>query len=133
MLPQALAIAGPQHFVYALASLTVIRLLPVIVALLGTGLSLPTQLFLGWFGPRGLASVLFLLLILEDMALAAGDEIFCITVLTVAISAVLHGISAAPLARIYGRYARGMGSCEENKPAVEIPFRHCRNSVKKLS
>ncbi|MBT8436924.1 MAG: cation:proton antiporter [Gammaproteobacteria bacterium] len=131
MLPQALEQAGMVHLVYALLSLTVIRMLPILLSLVGTGVHLPTQLFLGWFGPRGLASVLFLLLILEQSELAHRDEIFTVTVLTVALSALLHGISAAPLANAYARLATDMGECEENLPAVEIPLRegHIVNST----
>ena len=123
MLPHALAHAGVEHLAYALLSLTVIRMLPILLSLVGTGVHLPTRLFLGWFGPRGLASVLFLLLIIEESDLPQRDEIFTITVLTVALSALLHGISAAPLAGTYARLAASMGKCEENMPAVEIPLR----------
>lgn len=123
MLPHALEHAGIEHLVYALLSLTVIRMLPVLLSLIGSGVRLPTQLFLGWFGPRGLASVLFLLLILDEFKLPQRDEIFTVTVLTVALSALLHGISAAPLAGAYARLAAGMGECEENMPAAEIPLR----------
>jgi len=124
MLPEALEHAGIEHLVYALLSLSVIRIVPVLLALAGTGVRLPTQLFLGWFGPRGLASVLFLLLILEESGVPAGDEIFTVTVLTVALSALLHGLSAAPLANRYASHAASLGSCEENLPVVELPLRH---------
>ena len=63
------------------------------------------------------------LLILEASALAQRDEIFTVTVLTVALSALLHGISAAPLASAFARLAAGMGECEENMPAVELSLR----------
>lgn len=123
MLPHALEHAGVHHFIYALLSLTVIRILPTMLSLRGTGVRLPTKLFLGWFGPRGLASVLFLLLILEQSGVAASDEIFTVTVLTVALSAILHGITAAPLASAYARITASMGECEENMPAAEVPLR----------
>ena len=126
MLPQALAHAGIEHLLYALLSLSVIRMLPILLSLTATGVRLPTQLFLGWFGPRGLASVLFLLLILEETEMATRDDIFTVTVLTVALSALLHGVSAAPLAKAYGRLTAGMGECEENMPAAEIPLREGR-------
>ncbi len=123
LLPAALPGAEPVYWLYALLSLTLIRMLPVVLALLGSGVSLPTGLFLGWFGPRGLASVLFLLLIIEESTLPARDTLVTVTVLTVALSVVLHGISAAPLARAYGGMAAGMGDCEENRPGVELPLR----------
>ncbi len=124
LLPTALDQAETIHWIYALLSLTLIRMLPIALSLLGSGIRLPTYLFLGWFGPRGLASVLFLLLIIEDSALPARDTIFTVTLLTVALSVVLHGISAAPLARAYGGMAAGMGDCEENKPGMELPLRN---------
>lgn len=77
---------------------------------------MPTQLFPGWSGPRGLASVLFLLLVLDEFALPMRDDIFTVTVLTVALSALLHGISAAPLARAYARLAKGMGTVKRICP-----------------
>jgi NhaP-type Na+/H+ or K+/H+ antiporter len=124
LLPEGLANATPATFAYALLSLTVIRMLPVALSLLGTGVSLPTQLFLGWFGPRGLASILFVLLILEESSMLHKDTLLSTTVITVALSVVLHGISAAPLARAYGRLADAMGTCTENESVSEMPLRH---------
>jgi NhaP-type Na+/H+ or K+/H+ antiporter len=123
MLPQALADVYTVHLVYALLSLSVIRMLPTLLSLAASSLRLPTRRFLGWFGPRGLASVLFLLLILEDSAVAAREDIFTVTVFTVALSALLHGVSAAPLAAAYARSTARMGDCEENRPATELPLR----------
>ena len=85
---------------------------------------MPTYLFLGWFGPRGLASILFVLLILEETQIPHHAEILSITVITVALSVLLHGISAAPLAKLYGRLAGRMGECEEGRPVSDMPLRH---------
>ena len=120
--------AGLEHlnwtmFLYALLSLTVIRLVPIALSLAGTGLSASAKLFLGWFGPRGLASILFVLLIVEESAIPHREEILSIVVATVALSALLHGISAAPLAARFGRLTERMGECEENRPACEMPLR----------
>ena len=82
-----------------------------------------TWLFLGWFGPRGLASILFVLLILEESEVPHRDELLAITVVTVALSALLHGVTAAPLARRYARGVARMGECEEIRPVSEIPLR----------
>lgn len=123
LLPEGIAHFNLTILLYAVLSLTVIRMVPVAIALLGTGLSLPTQLFLGWFGPRGLASILFVLLILEESHLKHHEELLSITVVTVALSALLHGVSAAPLSRLYGRLAGRMGECEENQRAAELPLR----------
>ncbi len=92
--------------VFALLSLTVLRMVPVALVLIGTGFARPTRLFIGWFGPRGLASVVFALIALEeypdsgDVARAAGT-----IALTVLLSVVLHGITADIGASRYGAWA----------------------------
>lgn len=123
LLPEGLSHMTPMHVVYALLSLTVIRVIPIVVSLLGAGVQPATQLFLGWFGPRGLASILFVLLILEDTEIVHRHELLTITVITVALSILLHGVTAAPFAQWYGRYAEAMGVCAENKDVMEIPLR----------
>jgi len=123
LLPEAVANLSPAHFLYAGLSLTIIRMLPVVISLVGAGLRFPTQFFLGWFGPRGLASILFVLLILDESDVPHRDEIFSITIVTVALSILLHGISAAPFAKLYGRIAARMGECEESRPTTELPLR----------
>ncbi|MEM8748372.1 MAG: cation:proton antiporter [Actinomycetota bacterium] len=93
----------------AITSLTVVRILPVFLALVGSGTHWQTRLFLGWFGPRGLASIVFGLLLLEEIDVeslgAIGDELFSVIALTVVASVVLHGVTAAPGARRYGAWA----------------------------
>jgi NhaP-type Na+/H+ or K+/H+ antiporter len=123
LLPEAIDHLSPMIFLYAVLSLTVIRMLPIALSLLGAGFRLPSYLFLGWFGPRGLASILFVLLILEESDVPHRDELLSITVITVALSALLHGISAAPFARLYGQMVSSMGECEEMRPVKEIPLR----------
>ncbi|MGI9288531.1 MAG: cation:proton antiporter, partial [Pseudomonadales bacterium] len=123
LLPEGLENLNPTYFLYAVLSLTVIRMIPIAVSLVGAGLRLPTTFFLGWFGPRGLASILFVLLILEEAQLAHLDELLSIAVITVALSVLVHGVSAAPLANLYGRLAARMGECEENQPVTELPLR----------
>ncbi len=85
--------------VYALASLTVVRVVPVLLSLSGTSLRMPEKLLLGWFGPRGLASILFALLVIEESHLEHGEQVLAVVVITVLASVLLHGVSAAPLAR----------------------------------
>ncbi len=123
LLPEGLVNINATYFVYALLSLTAIRMIPIALSLSGSGIGLPTHLFLGWFGPRGLASILFVLLILEEADIPHRDEILSVTVITVALSVILHGVSAAPLAKIYGRLADRMGDCEERKAVSEMPLR----------
>ena len=87
---------------YALLSLTVIRMLPVAVSLLGSGARPPTIGFLGWFGPRGLASIVFAVMLEEGSELPHEETILLTVYATVGLSVLLHGLTAAPLA---GRYA----------------------------
>jgi NhaP-type Na+/H+ or K+/H+ antiporter len=124
LLPEGLAHAEVAFVVYAVLSLTAIRMIPIALSLLGSGIRLPTYLFLGWFGPRGLASILFVLLILEAAEIPHQAEILSITVITVALSVIFHGISAAPLSAAYGRLIERMGKCEETKAVADLPLRH---------
>lgn len=104
--------------VCAALSLTVGRLLPVALALIGLRPAPPTLLFLGWFGPRGLASILFGLLLLEE-DLAAADDLFGIISWTVMGSVVLHGATASWGARRYGRWWAEMADEEGIELMVE--------------
>ncbi len=133
LLPDGIAHMNLSFFLYAVMSLTVIRMIPIAISLVGAGLRLPTQLFLGWFGPRGLASILFVLLILKETKVIHHNELLSITVITVALSALLHGVSAAPLARLYGRLAARMGECEENQLVAELPLREGHTAIVKNS
>ncbi len=83
---------------YAVLSLTLVRMLPNYVALSGTGESSASRLFLGWFGPRGLASIVFAIIALQE-GVPNGEFIALIVACTVALSLILHGISANPLAK----------------------------------
>lgn len=123
LLPEALQHLNPAIIIYAVLSLTVIRMVPIGLSLVGAGMKLPTQLFLGWFGPRGMASFLFVLLILEESAVPHHDELLTVTMVTVALSALLHGVTAAPLSNFYGRLAASMDECEEIKPVAELSLR----------
>lgn len=87
--------------IYVVLSLTVVRMVPIAVSLLGTGLRRPTVAFLGWFGPRGLASVLFALTVLEETEASAGDILFVVVAWAVVVSVVVHGATAATGARRY--------------------------------
>ena len=99
---------------YAVASLTVVRMLPVAVAMLGTGARRPTVAFLGWFGPRGLASIVFAVIVVQEADLPHTNTILLTTYATVSLSVLAHGATAAPLAR---RYA----SWFESHPRNRIP------------
>lgn len=102
MVPDAAGHVTGSIVLYAVLSLTVIRMIPTSLSLLGLGLGKQTHLFLGWFGPRGLASILFSLLVVERMGIAGHDTILTTVVVTVTLSVFAHGISAQPAARVYG-------------------------------
>lgn len=93
----------------AAMALTIGRMLPVSVAMVGTGAARPTVAFLGWFGPRGLASMLFGLLLLEE-EVAMGEELFGVITWTVVASVILHGATASAGAERYGDWYRTHGS-----------------------
>ena len=117
LLGPALGELSWQILVYAVLSLTVVRIAPVAVALLGSGARPQTVAFLGWFGPRGLASIVFAILVLEDGALAHTNTILLATYATVGLSVLAHGVSAAPLARRYARWYESHPS--DRRPEME--------------
>ena len=124
LVPKALAHVGAMGVVYALLSLTVVRMLPVWIGLLGSGLKLPSVAFLGWFGPRGLASILFVLLVVEPGRLERGNMLEAVVVATVLLSTFLHGLTAFPLASAYGKWVDGMHeSAEEHAMTEDMPVR----------
>ena len=91
-----------QAVVYAVLSLTVIRMVPVAVALAGARLGRTATIFIGWFGPRGLATVVFALIALEDLGEHAARPAIAVLAITVLLSVLAHGATAEPLARRYG-------------------------------
>jgi NhaP-type Na+/H+ or K+/H+ antiporter len=112
---------------YALLSLTVVRMLPVTLSLLGTRLRAVSVLFAGWFGPRGLASIVLGLVVVEEAPLLAGrNEMEVVVTLTVLLSVLLHGITAAPLSAAYARRVEGMDADVPEKrggaPSVTGPL-----------
>ena len=103
-----------QTVVYAVGSLTLIRMVPVAVALAGARLGGTAVALIGWFGPRGLASVVFALLALEDLGQHAAGQAVSVIGLTVLLSVIVHGATADPLARRYGpRIARAAGTADD--------------------
>jgi len=93
-----------QIVLYAALSLVVIRPLGVVIAMLGSGARAPTVSFLGWFGPRGLASIVFAVIVLEESQLAHEHLLVLTIYLTVGLSVLAHGLTAAPLAARYARW-----------------------------
>ncbi|HQZ85566.1 MAG TPA: sodium:proton antiporter, partial [Actinomycetota bacterium] len=103
--PTLLINLGWQEFVFAAAALTVLRMVPVALSLLGSGLRGPTVAFIGWFGPRGLASVVFAMLAVEDLRPSSMlDDVLAAATLTIILSVLLHGLTAGPGARRYAAW-----------------------------
>jgi NhaP-type Na+/H+ or K+/H+ antiporter len=130
MAPLALNCADWQLWLYAGLSLTVIRMAPAALSVAGMGLRWSSQAFIGWFGPRGLASILFVLLMLSRFHLDHANTIISAVSLTVLLSIYAHGLSAAPLANLYGRSMERMAKREgaETRPELlavesEMPIR----------
>jgi len=109
--------------------LTVGRMLPVGLALLGMRAAGPTVLFVGWFGPRGIASILFGLILVRE-GIPAAEEFFEVITVTVTASVVLHGATAAWGARRYGdwfrRTAQQRAALPEARPVTSHRLRWSR-------
>jgi NhaP-type Na+/H+ or K+/H+ antiporter len=111
---------------YAVLSLTVVRMLPVAIAMAGSGARRQTVGFLGWFGPRGLASVVFAAVVAEETHLPGAETILTTTYVTVGLSILAHGISAAPLSDRYARWyeshpLRGSAAMESARVPAHRP------------
>ena len=104
LLGPALGELSWEIVLYAVLSLTVVRMLPVAIAMLGSRARAPTVGFLAWFGPRGLASIVFAVIVIEESALPHEHLIVLAIYVTVGLSVLAHGLSAAPLADRYGRW-----------------------------
>jgi NhaP-type Na+/H+ or K+/H+ antiporter len=92
-----------QIVLYAVLSLTIVRMVPVALAMVRSGARWPTVLFMGWFGPRGLASIVFGLLVVEE-AVPNADLLTRVVACTVAFSVLAHGLSSVPLVAAYRRW-----------------------------
>ena len=93
---------GGPGIALAVLALTAVRMIPVAVALTGTGLDRTTKAFVGWFGPRGLASVVFTLIAVDTLNEADGNRVLSTVGLTIALSVIAHGVTAGPFAARYG-------------------------------
>ena len=116
------ALAG----LYAILSLTIVRMLPVGISLLRVRLHRSTVLFMGWFGPRGLASIVLGLIFLKEEANLAGENLISLVVsATVLLSVFAHGISAAPGINVYSKQIEKMDDdAPERQDAVKMPVRY---------
>ena len=114
--------------VYMVLSLTVVRMVPVALSVGGLGFQRATKLYVGWFGPRGLASIIFGLLVLEEAGAAPfAQEVTLVATWTVAASVLLHGLTAAPLTAWYATHSERLAAeapdMAEMQPVAELPVR----------
>jgi sodium/hydrogen antiporter len=116
-----------QIVLYSMLSLTVVRMLPVALAMLGTGARRPTLAFLGWFGPRGLASIVFAVILIDDTKLPHLDTLLLAITVTIALSVYAHGLTARPLTERYTRWwnshPRDARPAMESAPAADHRLR----------
>ena len=116
-----------QIVAYAVLSLTLIRMVPVAIAMLGTGAQLPTVAFIGWFGPRGLASIVFALIALEN-DIPDKQTLLTTVMLIILLSVFLHGLSSVPLVAAYSHWYTAHvaehPSASEAKPTTMPRLRH---------
>lgn len=127
MVIPALAQATWQVWLYAIASLTIVRIVGVAIAVGGLKLQLDSTLFIGWFGPRGIASIVYGLLILEHQGLANSELMFTTMAVTVSLSIFAHGMTAFPGAIWYAnridRKQEIHDRMLEMNPVAELPVR----------
>jgi NhaP-type Na+/H+ or K+/H+ antiporter len=97
-----------EPVLFAVLSLTVIRMLPVFLVLGGFGLRVDEKLFVGWFGPRGLASIVFAVIVLNEN-LPGEDTIMITVACTIVLSVIGHGLSAHPLVSRLVKRGGGVG------------------------
>ena len=119
----AVEVLNWQIVLYAVLSLTVIRMAPVAVALVGAQLDRATIAVVAWFGPRGLASVVFCLLALEELGNSTAAHAAAVITITVVFSVVAHGATADPLANWYARHLARQADGGAGGEIPEIPER----------
>lgn len=127
LLPLALKNLSGQIALYALLSLTIVRMIPVGISLLRSNVNPVTTFFIGWFGPRGTASILYIFTVMEAESLLSADLIYDIVMITVFFSVILHGVSAAPASNRYGKImaneSRVPSDAMEHKAVPEMSVR----------
>jgi NhaP-type Na+/H+ or K+/H+ antiporter len=129
MLVPAFQHAQWQDVVFAVLALTVIRMVSVAIACLGLQLDRRTVAFIGWFGPRGLASVIFALLAVDTLDAPDANRVLAAVTITVVLSVLAHGITASPFAARYGAAVSTLRpERPEHRPTPELPPRSVSGS-----
>ena len=128
MVPDAIGVLNWHIIIYALVSLTIVRMAPVAISLIGKGLSIPSKLYLGWFGPRGAASILYVLLVVDKHNLSGENTIFNVTVITVLLSVFLHGLTAVPGANAYASSMNAKPDVDKEAETKQVSHMPTRRS-----
>jgi len=103
-IPATIAFWNFQVILFAVLSLTVLRMIPVAISLIGTKFDLATVLFIGWFGPRGIASLLYVLIVVSQIGSIKGhEEVYATVTVVILLSIILHGITARPFVKMYSK------------------------------
>jgi NhaP-type Na+/H+ or K+/H+ antiporter len=124
---------GWREVLFAVLALTVVRMVPVALALVGSGFDRATVAFIGWFGPRGLASVVFGLIAVDSLAPTDAQLVLGAVTVTVTLSVIAHGLTASPLAQRYGRKAHQLHhSTAERKPTTMPSVRRLSSGLHAL-
>ncbi|MFY9932959.1 MAG: cation:proton antiporter [Streptosporangiaceae bacterium] len=129
LVPAIKTLTGPM-VLYAILSLTIVRMAPVVVALAGARLGWATVFLVAWFGPRGLASVVFALLALEELGSPTAGRAVAVITITVLLSVVAHGVTAEPLAT---RYAKLLAHRAAGGPGAPMPDMPDRRLIRRSS
>ncbi|AAM31587.1 Na(+)/H(+) antiporter [Methanosarcina mazei Go1] len=120
MSAEYLPLVDLKIFAYAVLSLTVVRMVPVTISLIGSHLNIKTGLFMGWFGPRGLASIVLMLITVERIeGIRVSGTIGLAVITTVIISVFAHGITAGPVSNWYARIIATLPPDAPEKESVE--------------
>ena len=110
---------------YAILSLTLVRMLPVAFSMIGTRLSVASVLFMGWLGPRGLGSIVLGLVVAQEMPAAEASLLRLGMIATVLLSIFAHGLSAAPAINAYAKQVEKLDTeAPERRDAVRMPVRY---------
>lgn len=115
LVPEAISYLTPQILGLILVSLFIVRPLAIWLSLAGTQASGASRLFFGWFGPRGLATALFALLVVQEVGQQFAEPVLYIAINAVWISALLHGLTAVPGAKLYASHIARKGDCPETE------------------
>lgn len=103
-IPTTIEFWNMKVIIYSLLSLTAFRMIPVAFSLIGLGLSFKSKLFIGWFGPRGIASILYVMTVAHKIEIVdMQSTLFSVITLTILLSIILHGLSAQPLVNLYAK------------------------------